>query len=185
MKREAILFYLSTDKLRLYRTRGKQEEVFEIDTSLFFEFGEISNVQKCARVLTKYLARMHFGPVYLKPDFIVLYNDVSHSDIKFLYRAVLGEMEANSIKFVPLTRVAKSIRDDENLVLFDKNYYTLVNRGEKLMNLETIDFEPVLIGNEDTSHLHYSEEDIVWRTFKSHFTNLVNCDNMDVGDDEC
>ncbi len=164
-RRETILFYMVNDKIYLYRKVLKKENIIEVDTSKFFSFGEISDVEACQNCLTEIQAKMNFNAIYLKPDFLVLYNDVSHSDLKFLYKEVLKVFDYNEVKFVPMSEVVTKIRDDENLVVFDKNYYTLIVRREKCMN-DDFDFEPVFIGKKDREHIHYSDTDIIWKKFK-------------------
>lgn len=184
MRREEILVFLATDKLYLYSNRSKKEKIIDLDTSHFFRHGEISNVSECEKVITEKLLKMDNRTTYLKPNYIILYNDVCWSDIKFLYRSVMRGVEYNSLKFVPITRVAKKINQSENLVIFDKNYYILVNRGERCMDITNVSFEPIMIGEANSLHVHYSDLDIVWRKFKTYFTNSEMYDNMDVGDDE-
>ncbi len=164
-RRETVLFYMVNDKIYLYRTVARKENIIEVDTGLFFSFGEISDVEECQKCLTEIQTKMNFNAIYLKPNFIVLYNDVSHSDLKFLYKEVLKVFDYNEVKFVPISAVATKIRNDENLVVFDKNYYTLIVRREKCMT-DDFDFEPVFIGKKDREHIHYSDADIIWKKFK-------------------
>lgn len=182
MKREEILLYMSAEKTYIYLRQTKKEYILDEDTSLFFNLGEISNERLCEDYFAEISTKMSFGPYYLKPNIIVLYNDVCSCDLKFLYRCALRGFNYNRVDFVPLTRVAKIIRDEPNVVVFDKNYYTLVGRGEKTLNDSTIDFEPVLIGKTSPEHVHYSDEQIVWSTFKSYFTNRRRYDIIEVGD---
>lgn len=156
-----------------------------LDTSLFFKYGEISNVNTCSEAITKIMAKMNFGLYYLKPNIIVLYNDVCSADAKFLYKSVLESIGYNKLSFVPLTKLVKRIGKGKNLVVCDGDYYTLVNRGEKCMSLESIDFDPIILGKNDDSHVHYSDGDIVWKSFKTYFTNKQSYDMIGVGDDEC
>lgn len=183
MKREEILFYLASNKIYMYLINCKKEYIYDIDTSLFFRLGEISDVYHCSIAIAKILSKMNFGFNYLKPNIKVLYNDICSCDIKFLYESALLPIGYNRIDFVPLTKLVKKIRKDEDLVVSDGDYYTLVNRGEKLMSLNNIDFDPVILGKADTKHIHYSDLDIVWKTFKSHFTNRKSYDIIDIGDD--
>lgn len=185
MKREEILFYLSTGKIHVYLVKNKKEYIETLDTSLFFKLGEISNVVRCSEAITKLLSKMNFGLYYLKPNITVLYNDVCSADTKFLYRSVLETLGYNNLNFVPLTKLAKKIGKGKNLVVSDGDYYTLVNRGEKSMSLDSVDFDPIILGKTDKSHVHYSDVDIIWKAFKSYFTNDKSYDMIDVGDDEC
>lgn len=184
MKREDILFYMSEGKIHTFLVHSKREKVFDLDTSLFFKFGEISNVSMCEARVTEVLTKMKLGEFILKPNIIVLYNDICYSDTKFLYKVIFEEFGYNSIKFARLSRLAKLICNQDNVVVFDKNYYSLIDRGEKCTMEETIGFDPIIIGKRHSEHVHYPEEDIVWRTFISCFTNSDIYDNMDVGGDE-
>lgn len=184
MRREEILVFLATDKLYIYSVSAKKEKIIDLDTSQFFRFGEISNLEKCEKVVSENLAKMDFKTFYLKPNFIILYNDVSWSDTKYLYRALFKNIEYNELAFVPMSRVARKINKSDNLVIFDKNYYTLVNKGEKCFSEDDIMFEPILIGKVDTDHIHYSDSTILWKEFKTYFTNGLYYGKMDIGDDE-
>lgn len=167
----------------MYLINGKREYIFDVDTSLFFKFGEISHVYRCSETIAKILSKMNFGLHYLKPDVKVLYNDVCSCDAKFLYENALAVLGYNRIDFIPMTKLAKKIRKADNLVIFDGECYTLVNRGEKCMTLDSLDFDPIILGKTDKSHIHYSDLDILWKTFKSCFTNKESCDIIEVGDD--
>lgn len=182
MKREEILLYLSTNTIRLYLVNLGKENIIEKDTSLFFEFGEILDEKKCEKELTNIFAKLSFN--LLKPNITILYNDISHSDIKFLYRCSIREVNFNYIYFVSITNLVKKYVKKDNIVIFDKNYYTLIDQHEKTIHEEYINFEPIYIGKKDSKYSHYSDKDIIWNTFKTYFTKLRTCDKMDVGDDE-
>ncbi len=183
MKREDILLYMTSKKTYVYLKRSDKEYILDEDTSLFFKLGEISNEKMCEDFFTEISSKMNFGLYYLKPDITVLYNDVCSCDLKFLYSCALRGFNYNLIDFVPLSKVVKIIRDDDNTVVFDDNYYTLIGRGEKSVNESSIDFDPVFIGKKGTDHIHYADEDLIWTTFKSHFTKRRRYDIIDVGDD--
>ena len=184
MRREEILLYLTQDRINIYFVKAGRETIIDKDTSLFFEFGEISNERECEKVLTEILSKMNFSLFYLKPNLTILYNDVCKSDIRFLYRCSVREVNFNSIYFVPITKLVKNYIKKKNIVVFDKNYYTDIDSGEKFVSEELIDFEQIYIGKKDDKHSHYSESNILWETFKSYFTKIRTCDKMDVGDDE-
>lgn len=184
MKREDILFYMSEGKINIYLVNEKKEQIIETDTSLFFKYGEISNEFLCENKITEILTKLKFGGSYLKPNVKVLYNDICYADAKFLYRSVFRGFSYNCIEFAKLSKVVRLINESKNLVVFDKNYYILVDRGEKCIVEERIDFEPIFIGKNDSLHIHYSDNDIIWNTFKSHFTNIDIYDKIDSGDDE-
>lgn len=183
MKREEILLYICTNEIKIYLVGTGKESIIEKDTSLFFKMGEISNVLLGEKVLTEILTKLSFSLFYLKPNITILYNDVCNADIKYLYRSLFRELNFNLIYFVPLTKLVKDCIKKKNIVVFDGDYYTDVDRGEKFMSEKCIEFEPVFIGKKDNIHTHYSDDNIIWNTFKSYFTNLRSCDKMDVGDD--
>jgi hypothetical protein len=184
MKREEILFYLSNDKVRMYFLREEKDYTYEIDTSSFFKYGDIYNVELCDFAITEILTKINFSPFHLKPNLYVLYNNVSACDTKFLYSHALRSFNYNFIRFIPLTGIVKRIKSDQNIVVFDKNYYTLIDRGEKILTDSDIEIEEVLIGRRNPNHVHYSDDDIIWDTCKSYFTKEKKYDIMSVGDDE-
>lgn len=184
MKREEILLYISENKFHVYLNSSKEEKIIEKDTSLFFKYGEISNVHACERACTEILSKLNFRLLYLKPNITILYNDVCNADMKYLYKSSLRELNFNAVYFVPLTKLVKDGIKKSNVVVFDENYYTDIDRGEKFMEESCIESEPVYIGKKDNIHIHFSDKDIIWSTFKTYFTNLRTCDKMDVGDDD-
>ena len=183
MKREEILFYLTGEGIHFYLSKNKRDLSSQKDTSLFFKYGEISNVKRCAAEIAKIVAKMNFGLYYLKPNVYVLYNDVCACDAKYLYRGCLAPLGANKLFFVSLVEFVKKIRNDKKLVIADKGYYTLVERREKCKSLQNLDFEPIVIGETGEDVIHYADKDVIWKTFKSCFTNGENYDIMDIGDD--
>ena len=76
----------------------------------------------------------------------------------------------NDIEFVPITKIVKLINASDNLVLFDKNYYTVFKYNYKTDNVKNINFKPLYIGKVGTQVVHYADDGIVWKTFISYFT---------------
>jgi len=184
MKREKILFFLEKDRINLYFVKSRKEKVIDVDTTLFFKFGEISDVEKCVEVLSEILSKIQFSSYYLKPDIIVLYDGVSYSDMKFLYKFALKEFGYNSLGFVTFKDVVKKITSLENAIVFNKDYYISEEKNKKYIDEKLIDFKPLIIGKNKTEHLHYSDENLLWKTFKTCFTNVKSCDMIDIGDDK-
>lgn len=185
MQREEILFYMKFGELDIYQTKSKKEKKIEFDNSLFFEFGEIKNAEECMKALSELISSIKFNPFYLKPKLVILYNDACHSDSKFLYKYVLKDLECSEIRFVPLSTIAKKIKDDDRVVVFDGNYYTIINKQIKIESLDDLDFEPIIIGKKDKDRVHYPDKDTIWKAFKTYFTNSQRCDTIVIGDDEC
>ncbi len=183
MKREEILLYITVNKIHIYLVSSDSLKIIEKDTSLFLKLGEISDVVKSGKVLTEILSKLNFSLFYLKPNITILYNDVCNADAKYLYRSAIRELNFNNVYFVALTKLVKDYIKKRNVVIFDTNYYTDIDRGEKYMDEASVDKDSILIGKKDGVHTHYANENIIWTTFKSYFTNLRTCDKMDVGDD--
>ena len=80
MKREDILFYMQGGKINIYLVNSKKEIVKKVDTSPFFKFGNISNVEKFSDTIHSFIGELHIG--IMKPNLTVLYNDNTTSDIK-------------------------------------------------------------------------------------------------------
>lgn len=171
MKREEVLFYLSSDKIHVYMINSKREIIEELDTSTFFKYGEISDVETCREVISDFVTRNNILKGILKPDVYVLYNDVCNCDLEYLFKSVLVYLNYNELKFLGLTTLIKIFKNYENIVIYDKDYYTIFATKEKVSILNNIDFIPILIGDTDTSNLHFSDKNIIWNSFKSHFTN--------------
>lgn len=172
MKREEVLFYLSTRKVHIYLVNSKKEIIEELDTSTFFKYGEISDTLKFSEEINKIFTKNNILNGILKPNLYVLYNDVCNCDLEFLYREGLSFLSYATIKFIGITNLLKSFKEKERLVLYDKNYFTIIYDGKKLNKIESLDFDPIYIGYNEANNLHYSDKDLIWETFKSHFTNL-------------
>ncbi len=183
MKREEILLYLSVGKVRLYFINAKDEYIFEEDTSLFFEYGEISNEKLGEEFFLNIFNRINLGLYYIKPNVHVLYNDVAHADVKFLYECVLKPINYNKIDFVPLTKLVSKIRKKDEVVVYDEDYYTLVGKLLKVENLDDLDFEPVIMGCQQSDCIHYANLDILWDTLKTCFTKGQSYGIIESGDD--
>lgn len=183
MKREEVLLYLSIGKVRLYFVNAKDEYIFEEDTSLFFEYGEISNEKLCEEFFLNISSRINLGFYYLKPNIHVLYNDICYSDSKFLYKCALRGLSYNKLDFVPISKLITKIRKKDEVIIFDENYYTLVGKKRKTKSLEGIDFEPIMIGSKQTDNIHYADLDILWNTMKTYFTKGQSYGIIEPGDD--
>ena len=99
MKREEVLFYLSVDVIHIYLVHAQKEIIKEIDTSSFFKYGEISNVENCRKVIDDIIDDNLVITGFLKPLVIVLYNDITNCDLKELYKLVLYSFNYGVIKF--------------------------------------------------------------------------------------
>ena len=170
MKREIILFYMINDKIFIYLTKAKREIIKEFDTSSFFKCGEISNVKHLALTVNKIIDENKVLTRILKPNLIVLYNDITSCDLNYLYEKSLLPFNYEKIDFVPLSKIIKMINEDERIVFFDKNYYTVFKDNYKTLDKYKIDFKPIYIGKNNTRETHYSNNLIVWNTFISCFT---------------
>ncbi len=183
MKREEILFYLASDVVHVYLTKSKKEYIEQVDTSPFFKCGEISSVKQLREYIEKFASKLNFGLYYLKPELVVLYNDVCAGDVKYLYRHALSPFGYSKASFVPLSRLVKKIKDDEKVVVCDGNCYTLIDSRRKVESLKGLEFEPIVLGETSRKHIHHSDKEILWKTFKSCFTKGSRYGMMDVGDD--
>ena len=172
MKREEVLFYMTNDKIHVYLSNAKREIIEEVNTSTFFKYGEISDIEICREEISSFISRNNLIKGVLKPDLIVLYNDICNCDLEYLYKSVLAYFNYNEIKFLRLTNLVKNIKNYENIVIYDKDYYTIIGTKEKKKNLSDLDFLPIVIGEIDKDFLHFSDKNLIWNIFKTHFTNL-------------
>lgn len=170
MKRETVLFYLTNGKIQIYLVNAKKEITVKTDTSLFFKFGEISDVSVCSDTIMDVINSKNILKGILKPSLKVLYNGNTNADLKYLYKSALLPFNYNSIDFIDLNEIIKFIKDDERVIVFDKDYYTFYKDGKKTSDIDYIDFEPILIGIKKSENIHFSDINIIWNTFKSHFT---------------
>lgn len=171
MKREEVLFYLTTGKIYLYLKNTKREIIEDIDTSTFFKYGEISSVEDFTNTINDFMNKKKIFTGIFKSNIYVLYNNITNCDLTFLYKSALNSMGFNNIEFISITKVLKTIGSFKRLVLCDEDYFTLIDKKEKVLNLNDITFEPILIGGNMGNFTHYADTDLIWNSFKSHFTN--------------
>lgn len=170
MKREAILFYMQNDKIYIYLSNVKKEIIEKLDTSLLFKYGEISNIKAFRNTIESIIDKNKLLGGILKPNIMVLYNDITNCDLKFLYEIGLEPFSYNKITFFALSELIKEISKNDNIIFFDKDYYTIFKNCKKIKNIDNLDFEPIIIGSNKENNLHYSGNDIIWNKFKTHFT---------------
>lgn len=183
MKREEILFYLREGCITLYQVGNRREYIYKVDTSLFFKWGEISDVNVLQEIVGKLVTKLNLGLFYLKPNVVVLYNDVCMCDIKFLYKSALLPLGYNRVSFVPLSKVARMVKETDALVVSEGDCYTFIKDRYKQASLDGCGFEPIVIGKCEGDHIHFADEDIVFKTFKSCFTKRGKYDIIELGDD--
>lgn len=169
MKREEILVYISSEFIHLYLVNAKKEVIERFDNS-FFRYGEISDVEGLTIEINKAIGNHNIYTGLFKPMLHVLYNDVTNCDLKYLYKAVLSDFNYSDIRFYELSGLIHKINSDTRVVVYDKNYYTLVKKKCKVDNLDNIDFEPIVIGIDDKKNVHFSDKDIIWNQFKYYTT---------------
>lgn len=170
MKREEILLYINCGKVYIYKQYAKKEILLEIDTSSFFKWGEISDVDTGIEILEREISKNNIVSDILKPTLHVLYNDITNCDIKYLYRALLSVFNYNTINFYALSDLVKEIKFGKDAVLYDGESYTVFKEKIKLKDYSSLPLDYVIIGDHDKSNIHYADKDLVWNTFKSHFT---------------
>ena len=170
MKRETILFSIMYNKIYIYLKNAKKEIINDIDVSFFFKCGEISDVEKFSNTIEEELNKKKILTGFLKPNICVLYNDITNSDLKYLYKVGLTPFNYEKIDFMPISNIIKMINDSDRVVWFDKNYYTIFKYGYKTKDKNNIDFAPIFIGKNNVKDTHYADNNIIWSTFISYFT---------------
>lgn len=184
MKRETILFFLENNKINLYFVKSKREKVVNVDTSLFFKYGEILDVSLCEDALLKVVSKINFGPYYLKPDLCVLYNGIKYYDSKFIYSCVLKVFNYHKIFFVTFKDLIMQTFHNENIIVYHKDYYVWVSKERKLFSERKLNKESIIVGKSTSKYVHYSDENMLWKIYKSCFTNTQNYDMIYIGDDK-
>ena len=158
------------DKIYIYLKNSKKEIITNIEASFFFKCGEISDVDKFSKTLEGIIRNEKKLTGFFRPNVIVLYNDVTWCDLKYLYRASLTVLNYEKIEFMPISRIIKMINDSDRIVWFDKNYYTIFKYNFKTIDKNIIDFNPIYIGKNNVKDTHYANENIIWNSFISYFT---------------
>ena len=169
MRNENILIFLEKNKFYFYNIKTKKEIIEEVDMTSFFEFGEIKSVNKFQEYIKSFLDKYNIAS-FLKPNISVLYNDVSYSDQESLYKLVLNEFNYSNISFIKMRKIVSKEDNFERIIYFDGDIYTSFNLGIKQFSLDFINFEPIIIGEKLDGYIHYSDKQILWNLFKSHFT---------------
>lgn len=170
MIRQEVLFYISNGKIYFYITKNKKEIIEEVDTSLFFKFGEISDVEKCSDIINDIINKRKILNGILKPKVLVLYNDIANCDLKYLYKGALSPLNFSEIKFMAITDIIKRFKNYKKIILFDKDYYTFFYNRIKTFEIDDIETDYIFVGNGKENEKHFSDNDLIWNTFKSDFT---------------
>ena len=102
MKKEKVLLYIISNKIYIYSLKKKKEIIKEVDTSLFFENGEIKDVKEFLRIIKTILFSQGLISSIVKADIDVLYNNVTSCDLKALYKLALSQLECNNISFTTI-----------------------------------------------------------------------------------
>jgi len=170
MKREEVLFYIANDKIYIYLVNAKKEVIESLDTSTFFKFGEISNVENCSDILGEFINKKNILNGLLKPIIYVLYNDVTNCDLTYLYKVGLQCLNYSDIKFIGMSDLLKKIKGFKKIVVYDKDYYTYLSKFYKTKNFDELGEDVIFIGYDRNKGMHFSDKNLLWNTFKSHFT---------------
>ncbi len=171
MRKEKILLYIKKNKIYLYLTKKKREIIDEVDTSLFFENGEIKNVKECAQVLRQLFQRIKILGNIIKFDIDVLYNDVTSCDLQELYNLVLSQFEPSNVSFTPISSQLTNKNEYKRIIYYDGSTYTSFYNKRKSIFEEELDYNAIIVGKCDSKYIHYTDEDMIWNEYKRDFTN--------------
>lgn len=169
MKRESILIYLKSGKFYVFLNKAKKEIIEEIDTSSFFEFEEIRSVEKFSEFVSKFIVKNNITNL-IKPKLFVLYNEISHSDIVYLYKMALEEFNYSEIEFIKIGFLISKIEDSDRIVFNDSGCFTSFKFKKKSDNITAFSHDSIIVGDKLEQYIHYSDENLIWNSFKSHFT---------------
>lgn len=169
IKNNKILIYINDEYFHTYSINNKKE-IIEPIKKKFIVGGEVQNVNLGKKFLDKVDKKYNIYSGFFKPDLTVLYNDVTNCDIKVLYKTLLEDFNYKSINFVSLSDFLKSRKDFNRLFLYENNSYISFRYKKKYESLEEIDFQPIIIGNDNSDRIHYSDKFLIWNNFILGFT---------------
>ena len=169
IKSNRILIYINDDFFHAYFLNNKKEIIEPLKTKFVVE-GEIKNVKEGKIFLEKLDRKKDLYSGLFKPSLIVLYNDITNSDVITLYKLLLEDFNYKSIDFISLSEFLKPMKDFDRLFLYDNGIYTSFSDRKKYKSLELIKFKPIIIGNDHTDFIHYSDKFLIWNNFILSFT---------------
>ena len=170
MKREKILLYICSNKIFLYLINKKKEVIEEVDTSLFFKCGEIKNVKELEKTLRYIFNKNKILGSIIKSNIVVLYNNITNSDITELYKSSLECFDFNRINFINIESLLIKLNNYPKIIYYDGETYTSFHLKEKETSINCFASDSVFIGDTKTVNTHYSKKELIWEMFKSDFT---------------
>lgn len=165
MKRETILFYISFNKIHIYLKNLKKEIIENVDTFSFFQCDEIKDVMKFSEIIEKMLIKKNIKSDFLKPNIIVLYNDITNSDIKYLYQEALTAFNYNNIYFYSLSELINDFCKNKKIIYYDGVCFTNFYNKDKTSTLNLNEDDYYFIGKPYNNFKYFSNFDILWEKF--------------------
>ena len=170
MKKEKVLLYIISNKIYIYSLKKKKEIIKEVDTSLFFENGEIKEVKEFLRIIKTILSSQGLISSIVKADIDVLYNNVTSCDLKALYKLALSQLEFNNISFTTIESIINTLSEPTKIIYYDGLVYTSFSENKKSKNLDIYSKDTVIVGNTNNKYIYYSKKDLIWEIYKRSFT---------------
>lgn len=167
-----MLLYISHNKIYLYLVKKKKEIIEEVDTSLFFENGDIRSVKECIEILKSIFQKNKIVGGLLKLDVDILYNNITTCDIMALYKMVIKPFDCGEITFTTIESLLKNIKDYSKLIYYDGETFTSFYSKKKSKDIKTFSKDSIIIGTDYIDYIHYAEKNILWKKYKSKFTKV-------------
>lgn len=168
-KNNKILIYINDNYFHMYFLDNKKEIIKPIKNK-FIIAGEIKDVFLGKKFLDELDKKENIYSGFFKPDLTVLYNDITNCDIKALYKMMLDDFNYRNINFVSLSDFLKTRKDYNRIFLYENNTYTSFSERKKYESLDFTNIKPIIIGNDNSDRIHYSDKFLIWNNFILGFT---------------
>lgn len=169
IKNNKILIYINDNYFHIYYLNNKKEIIEPINNK-FIVNDEIKSVKNGKKFLDKLDNKKNIYSGFFKPDLTVLYNDITNSDITFLYKALLEDFNYKKINFISLSNFLKNNKEFNRLLLYQNGIYTSFKDKKKYESLDYINYNPIIIGNDNSGLVHYCDKFLIWNSFILNFT---------------
>ena len=169
MNKNKILIYISDNFFHIYFLNNKTEIIEPINDK-FMCYGEIKSVDKGKKFLDFLDKKYNIYTGFFKPDLNVLYNDITNTDIKILYKLLLEDFNYKNINFISLSNFLKDKKNFNRLVLYENGIYTAFSLRKKYESLSFLKYKPIIIGNDNSGQIHYCDKFLIWNNFILSFT---------------
>ena len=159
--RKIFIFYFTKEYTFIYIKNSKKEIIDKVNNT-FMKYSEIIDYNRFIQYLNYLKNKYLILNTFLKPIIYVLYNDISFTDIKYIYsNAFKDTFYPYSINFIKIS----DLNYNGKLVYYD-DCYTNLNKRTKFCSESFLSKKSILVGKVSNKHLHFSDKYYFWSKIK-------------------